>query len=155
MKGWFGRKWWYQHFAMVWLLRLGLKLKVLGNARLTSSHGFYALCFGSSPGLLFSPAPTTTTIEDDFRSCPIFPTSNASWAFPGESGQEIKFRLTLYIYVCGNRASLDPNMLGQQEGVTFPLYTPALWHTGEKIMQLQDRKSILPAKPLMTTVPNQ
>lgn len=73
----------------------------------------------------------------------------------GESGQEIKFRLTLYIYVCGNRASLDPNMLGQQEGVTFPLYTPALWHTGEKTMQLQDRKSILPAKPLMTTVPNQ
>lgn len=117
----------------------------------------FMLCVLAPPQGSCSPQlpPQPPLKKDDFRSCPIFPTSNASWAFPGESGQEIKFRLTLYIYVCGNRASLDPNMLGQQEGVTFPLYTPALWHTGEKTMQLQDRKSILPAKPLMTTVPNQ
>lgn len=139
-----------KHFAMVQLLRLCLKLQVLANARLMPSHGFYALCLVSSPGLLLSLAPTTITTEDDFRSRPTFPTSNASWAFPGESGQEIKFRLMLYIYLC-NRASLDPNMLGlgQQEGVTFLLYTPALRHTREKKKkkQLQDRKAFFQLNP--------
>lgn len=84
---------------MVQLLRLGLKLPVLANARLMSSHDFYALCLGSSPGLLLSPAPTTITIEDDFKSCPTFSHSNASCSFPGESDREIKFRHMQYMYV--------------------------------------------------------
>lgn len=142
MKSWFGKKWRYHHFAMVQLLRLGLKSPVLANARPMSSHDFYALCLGSSPGLLLSPAPTIT-IEDDFESCPTFPPSNASCSFPGESGQEIKFRHMPYIYVATEQIL---TCQGSRKELLFS-FILQLYGTQEKKKETPRQKSIFPAKP--------
>lgn len=109
------------HFSAAQPLRLSLQCQVLANAKLTvSSQVFYVACFGSSWGPQFSPAPTAISIQDDFRSCPTFPTSDASWAFPGNGGQEIKLRAMLYI--CGNRGSSDTNLPMGSTRELLPLF---------------------------------
>lgn len=110
-----------------------------------SSQVFYVSCFGSSLGPLLSPAPTAITIQDDFGSCPTFPTSDASWAFPGDGGQEIKFRAMLYIYVGteGARILTSP----WAAGVTFPLYIQLYLTQEKKMKQLQARKELSQLSP--------
>lgn len=76
---------------------------------------------------MFSPAPTAITIQDDFRLCPTFPTSDIIWASPGDGGQEVKFRAMLYI--CENGGSVDPNLPpGSSRELLFPFISISIAH---------------------------
>ena len=109
--------------------------------------------FGSSPGPLLSPAPTSTTNRDDFGSCPTYPTSGASWAFPGDGGQEIKFRAMLYI--CEDGGSLGPNLpRGRRRELVFSFISSFIAHerTNEGT---PSQKGVFPAHPSNNTVADQ
>lgn len=91
---------------------------------------FFTFAFWLLPGVPVSLAPTAITIRDGRGSCPTFPNSDTSWAFPGGGGQEIKSGAMLYI--CVNVGNLDPRpRRGGREGAAFPLHIH-LYCTQEK-----------------------
>lgn len=109
------------------------------HQQLTYFFFFCVSCFGSSPGPVFSPGPTAITIQDGFRLCPTFPTSDISWAFPGDGGQEIKFRAMLYI--CENGGNMDPNLpLGSTWELLFLFISSFIAHNRKNEAAPSQRK---------------